>query len=291
MSEGSTRNANAVGHTDGTPAAAAPDTSGRWSRVLKWLKSDRRRDWFIGAATGLISGIIVAFCLSATGQAALTISHHTKPSCGNPQWLLQVPDNQVFAWAYNIHHDKIPNYSIPHVASDTIDGDLNTSWLQLWPSPSTYDGSGDSDYIQWSFAQPYDVRLICIVDGWSADIVTYTDTLPIGTATVYVTKETLPPRIGSPTPSNTCTSQHASFLDYLQKDGSVTATYQWQPVPFHCVTSNVVLRIGSVSQTSIALRAKNPLYSSLGSDRVPLTGLSEIRFYYCPVALCWWPTN
>jgi hypothetical protein len=129
------------------------------------------------------------------------------------------------------------------------------------------------------------------VDGWAEDLQTYTDTLPIGKATVYVTNEAVPPAEGSPSQSNTCTSQHASFQDYLQKDGSVTFTYQWQPVPFHCRTSDVVLRIESVSQASATLRKGHLVDSSLNGYQAPLTGLSEIKFYYCPAALCWLPTN
>jgi hypothetical protein len=174
MSEGSSGNTRAPDDTKSTPAPAT-DTSAGPSRVRKWLKSVRQNSWMIGVFTGLISGVIVAFYLSASGQAALTaIRHHTKPSCSNPQWLLQVPDSQVFTSSYYIQSDKIPGYGSFHVASNTIDGDLSTSWLQLWPSLSTHSGAGlSSDYIEWSFAQPYNVRLICIVDGWAEDLQTY----------------------------------------------------------------------------------------------------------------------
>jgi hypothetical protein len=292
MSEGSPENIDASGATKSTPALAA-DTNGAGPRDRKRLKSTLGNGWLIGIVTGLISGIVVAFYLSTTGQAALTAARHylTKPSCGNPQWLLQVPDSEVFANAYYIQSDQIKGYGSFHVASNTIDGDLGTSWLQMWPSPSTYLGAGDSDYIEWSFAQPYDVRLICVVDGWAADLQTYRDTLPIGTATAYVTDEAVPPAVGSPSPSSTCASQHATFQDYLQKNGSVTSAYQWQPVPFHCKTSDVVLRIDGVSRTSTALRNPYLVKSSLDGYQAPLAGLSEIKFYYCPTVLCWLPTN
>lgn len=292
MSEGSPGNTDAPEDTKSAPASAT-DTNDGPSRDRKGPKSVLRSNWLIGIATGLISGIVVAFYLSASGQATLTaIRHHlTRPSCSNPQWLLQVPNSEVFTSAYYEQMDQIKGYGSFHIATNTIDGDLGTSWLQVWPSPSTYLGAGSSDYIEWSFAQPYNVRLICIVDGWAADLQTYRDTLPIGTATVYVTNEAVPPPGGSPSPSNTCTSQHASFRDYLHKDGSVTSVYQWQPVPFHCKTSDVVLHIESVSQTSTTLRTQYLVKSSLNGHQAPLAGLSEIKFYYCPTILCWLPTN
>ena len=292
MSDGSPEEADAPGGTKSTPVPA-PDTNGAKKRDKKRLKSVVSNSWLIGLLTGLISGVVVAFYLSATGQAALTAARHglTRPSCSDPQWLLQVPDSDVFASAYYVQYDKIQGYDNFHPASSTVDGDLSTPWLQSWPSPTTYSGARDSDYIEWSFAQAYNIKLICVVDGWAADLPTYRDALPIGTATVYVTNKGVPPMVGSPRPSDICTSRRASFQDYLHPNGGVTSVYQWQPVYFHCKTSNVVLRIDSVSQRSMTLRNQYLAQSSLGGSQVHLAGLSEIRFYYCPSALCWLPTN
>ena len=220
MSEGSPEEADALGRTKSTPVPATDD-SGAKKRDRKRLKSVLGNNWVIGVATGLISGIVVAFYLSATGQAALTAVRHglAKPSCSDPQWLLQVPDSDVFASAYYVQFDQLKDYSSVHSASNTVDGDLNTSWLQSWPSPTTYSGAHDSDYIEWSFAQAYNIRLICVVDGWAADLPTYRSTLPIGTASVYVTDEGLPPMVGSPSRSDICTSRHARFQDYLHPNG------------------------------------------------------------------------
>lgn len=290
MSEGSPEEADVPGGTESTPVPAT-DTSGVKTRDWKRLKSVFGNNWVIGVATGLISGIVVAFYLSATGQAALTAVRHgfAKPSCNDPQWLLQVPDSNVFASAYYVQFDQLEGYGSFHSASNTLDGDLNTSWLQSWPSPTTYSGGRDSDYIEWSFAQAYNIRLNCVVDGWAADLPTYRSTLPIGTASVYVTDEGLPPMVGAPRQSDICTSQHAGFQDYLHPDGGVTSVYQWQPVYFHCKTSNVVLRIDGVSRRSVTLRNQYLAQSSFGGPQAHLTGLSEIRFYYCPSALCWLP--
>lgn len=215
MSEGSPEETDASGGTEST-SVSTTDTSGAKIRLWKRLKSVFGNNWVIGVATGLISGIVVAFYLSATGQAALTAVRNrlARPSCSDPQWLLQVPDSNVFASAYYLQFDHLEGYSSFHSASNTVDGDLNTSWLQSWPSPTTYSGARDSDYIEWSFAQAYNIRLICVVDGWAADLPTYRSTLPIGTASVYVTDEGLPPMVGSPRQSDICTSRRAGFQDY-----------------------------------------------------------------------------
>ena len=70
----------------------------------------------------------------------------------------------------------------------------------------------------------------------------------------------------------------ASFQDYMQQNDRVIFDYQWQPITFDCTTSKIVLHIDSVSQASISLR-KN-------LNQPPLTGLSEVKFYYCPYVLC-----
>ena len=265
------------------PAANAGDRRGRFRKgLIRLLKSGLAgiKGGLTGIITGIVSGAMVAFFLAPTGQATWIAVRHsfTAPSCTNPQWLLQVPDSQVFASAYYEQRDRISNYGLFHVASNTVDGDMSTSWLQSWPSATTHLGQSSSDYIEWSFAQSYRIRLICIVDGWAEDTYTYTHTLPIGAATVYSTGETVPPESGSPSPSGKCGRSQASFHDYMHENGNVGFVYQWQPISIDCATSKVVLRIDSVSKASLSLR----------QDRRPasLAGLSEIKFYYCPSMLC-----
>lgn len=257
-------------------------------------RRDKLRDWVIATATGLVTSIALSFYLSATGQAAMTAVRDgfAKPSCANPQWLLQVPDSEIFAHAYYEQKDVLRDFSLFHVAGNTVDGDVNTSWLQFWPSMSTARGEGSSDYIEWSFSHSYDVRLICVVNGWPEDRDTYTKTLPISTATIYSTDpNSTPPISGSPRRAATCAVRQARFADYLDAHGNVRFADQWQPVSFHCITSDVVLRISSVSRASIAKRQSTLATSTLGDYAAPLTGLSEVQFYYCPVVLCGLPTG
>jgi hypothetical protein len=249
----------------------------------------QRHNWLTGILTGIISGALVSFFLTATGQAAWTAvrNHLTRPSCTNPQWLLPVPDSEIFANAYYVQRDQVSGYGLYHVASNTIDGSLSTSWLQFWPSPSPR-----SDYITWGFPQSYDIRLICIVDGWTENVHTYEATLPIGTATLYTAGSNAEaPSAGSPAPSGMCASHTPSFEDYMQSNGNVRFAYQWQPVAFHCATDNIVMHIDSVSENSIKFRKSSLVDTSMYGFQRPLTGLSEVKFYYCPAVLCALPTS
>jgi hypothetical protein len=268
--------------SDSTEAAVDKDAPEK-------IKSRRDHPWLIGIATGIISGVMVSFYLSATGQATLTAFRHhfVGPSCSDPQWLLQVPDNQVSASAYYVQSDTIPRYGEYHRADYTIDGDFGTSWLQFWPSPTSKLLKGSSDYIEWTFPQRYNVRLICMVDGWTENNRTYENTFPISAATVYMTTSEIPAN-GPPSPSGTCPSRTPRFKDYLGKNGLISSTVQWQPIKFHCLTADVVLHIDNVSEAN---RPNPPPGVKLYGWQKPLTGISEVRFYYCPNFLCALPTN
>ncbi len=271
-----------------------PSSNGKTHRIRNFLhKVKDHFRWLNNSwVAGILTGTLVAFFLTATGQATLTAIRDgfARPTCSNPQWLLQVPDNQIFSNAYYIQSDTIPGYGEYHRPGDTIDSDLGTSWLQLWPSPTTHLGKRSSDYIEWSFSQPHNVRLICIVDGWTEDRITYSQTLPIETATIYVTNSGISPPHGSPHSSRICSSETTRFKDYLERGGQLEFAYQWQPVEFQCVTDNIVLHIDHVSVTSM-LKRHNLALSQLNGQWFPLTGLSEVRFYYCPAFLCVLTTN
>jgi hypothetical protein len=267
--------------------STTPSTSGKNGEqpAVNSAATDKgrvRREILIGTVAGLISGAIVSFFLTSTGHATIIAADHfwKAPNCSNPQWLLQVPDNSIFSSAYYFQQDSLVQFRLVHVPDFTVDGDLRTAWLQAWPSPSS-----SSNYIEWTFPSDYNVRLMCIVDGWTEDSETYDRTLPIGKATIYTTNTSKHvPAIGEPVQSRNCSPGHVSFKDYFKR-----YSYEWQGVTFNCDTNNVVLHIDGVSKASIKRRgsmlSKIQFYDSPRS----LTGLSEVRFYYCPTMLCFLP--
>src|ERR1700722_776621 len=81
-----------------------------------------------------------------------------------------------------------------------------------------------------------------------------------------------PPPIGLPSISNQCASRTEYFKDYLEADGAISDSYQWQGVPFHCNTSNIVLHIMGVSSSSMKYRAGQLDQAQLGQYKASLTG-------------------
>jgi hypothetical protein len=241
----------------------------------------RRFGWLGGFISGVISGLLVSFILTPTGHAAgvYVANLNSKPSCRNPQWLMQVPDDQIFSDSYYFSADTLPYYGIQHTPDYSVDGDLRTAWLQWWPTTDLNAGDDTKNWITWSFPHSYDVRLICIINGWQADHETNIETLPISRALISSGHAS-----NSEIPNYKLCPPVASRLDdYLH-----AYTYQWQPVSFSCNTNSVTLTIESVAASSEAARKKSldkvpePL---LAKTKRPLAGLSEVRFYYAPAIL------
>lgn len=272
---------------NGAPADKANATTGSKGGVKQQCAAKRNRfGWLGGLLSGIISGALVSFALTPTGHAVGVYAFQldSKPTCGNPQWLMQVPDDQIFANSYYFSPDTLPYYGILHVPDYSIDGDLRTSWLQWWPTTNLNQGNQSYNYITWSFPHSYDIRLICIINGWTEDSNTYESTLPIGKATIY-----------SSYASNSklrtyrlCPITTAELKDYIR-----AYTYQWQGVSFGCATNTITLQIDSVARTSIKDRLGHldmvPEPRPYNQISMPLVGLSEVRFYYAPAILSHMP--
>ena len=241
-----------------------------------------RKNLLIGIISGLISGIIVSFLLTPTGHSAgVLLSHfYDQPSCNNPQWLMQVPDDQIFSNSFYQQFDSIKRYGIYHSPYSSVDGNLQTAWLQWWPTSNITGNRSSDNYISWTFSHPYDVRLVCVVDGWAENKITFDQTLPIGTADIYSSTSS---GKGVPQRSMHCTRTFYRFQDYFNK-----YTYKWQGIPFSCLTQEVVLHIDNVNDSSFAARhfldtSQAPGQTISGAKlMLPFTGLSEVRFYYVP---------
>ena len=241
-----------------------------------------RFGWLGGLISGIVSGALVSFALTPTGHAlgVYAFQADPTPNCGNPQWLMQVPDDQIFANSYYFSPDTLQHYDILHIPDYSTDGDLRTSWLQWWPTTNMNHGNHSYNYITWSFPHRYDIRLICIINGWTEDANTYESTLPIGKAVIY-----------SSYLSNSkvqayrlCPIATAQLKDYIN-----AYTYQWQGVSFDCAANSITLQIGGVARASIKDRAGHldrvPEPSPNTNIGVSLVGLSEVRFYYAPAIL------
>lgn len=131
-----------------------------------------------GNRSGVISGAIVTFAITATGHSTgmriWQMVHGTKsPSCADPGWLLQVPDDPILANSWYATRDSLPHYGTLHTPDLTVDNNVRTAWLQWWPTSGLSKSVSSGNYITWSFAQSYDIRLVCILNGWAEDSTTF----------------------------------------------------------------------------------------------------------------------
>ena len=273
------------GPGQGPPPGPGTGTGGR-GRKAGW-----RSTLFWGIISGIISGALVSFSITATGHSVeiFTASwFYQHPTCDNPGWLLQVPDTQIFSGSSQYEGDHSPDL--------TVDGNLRSAWLQWWPKYGLNNGTSRpaNNLIYWSFPQQYDVRLVCIVDGWMQNSTTYKITLPIGSAALSTAIPNHP--VGTPNEAckkpikfNGSLSQLIHFKDFLSQG----ASYEWQQFNVDYETQGLALAICGVSQKSVNDREEGqPSLEKFANPEnnapSPLVGLSEIRFYYAPY-ICAWP--
>jgi hypothetical protein len=218
--------------------------------------------WVLGIV-GIVAGIVVAFVVTATGHATLSrigsIVSGAQPSCSDPKWLLQVPDNQITSSAIYVYEDHYPDL--------TVDGSRYTAWLQWWPTSDFKHNIPQYNRIAWSLSSsgPYDLRLICIEDGWDRDTLAYGETEAIRNAMIGLNEQQCPNH--NETLSNT----------YLA----------WQQVNVSCQTSKVTLYVKSTYRPAGIPDCVPPPVGLAAGCRT-LTGISEIKFYYSP-RLFFWP--
>ena len=112
----------------------------------------------------------------------------------------------------------------------------------------------------------YNLRLICIVDGWTQDNLTYNSTEPIRQATIDLLSKQCP------------------FYDKTFNNNGFDIV--WQPVRVSCDTSQVRLYLNSVyGAGSKAPMCVPPPPGTKAAGCRELTGISDIRFYYSPVPI------
>ena len=232
--------------------------------------------WTAGIVTGLITGALVTFAVTPTGHSAefrvLQVANSAKsPSCTNPGWLLQVPDDQILANSWYQAMDNVQDYKTLHTPDLTVDGNPRSAWLQWWPSRGIHDGPGSGNYITWSFAQSYDIRLVCILNGWDEDIHTFDSAEPVKSAT-----------IGNKAPGCSGTQTKLTTHSYTYAWNEVKLSHS-HPTSFLCL--QITAPYHETYKTDKLLTCAPVPQGSKGSLCRVLTGISEIRFYYSPSIL------
>ena len=113
------------------PGPTAPDSENQSDTPPERHKSGLRKKlsspWISGILTGLITGALVTFAITPTGHSAefrvLQMANSAKsPSCTDPGWLLQVPDDQILANSWYQATDNVPDYKTLHTPDLTVDG-------------------------------------------------------------------------------------------------------------------------------------------------------------------------
>jgi len=202
----------------------------------------------------------------------MQMMHQAKPpSCTDPGWLLRVPDDQILANSWYAALDTLPHYGTLHTPDLTVDGNVRSAWLQWWPTNGLSKSASSGNYITWSFAQSYDVRLVCILNGWAEDSTTFNSVEPVKYAT-----------IGYKAPGCTGTPVKLNAHTY---------TYSWNKAKLlhNYPTRSLCLQIREPYPENMKQLHCTPGPKGHKLPCRPLTGISEVRFYYSPSPLDWVP--
>jgi hypothetical protein len=221
----------------------------------------KRSSGCLGVISLIVSvvSLVIALLATTSGKSAESyILDSATPTCSDPNWLVQVPDDQISVSAFYYYQSDTPDH--------TINGDPNTAWLQWWPTADFGGNRPTDNYIEWDFSPlMYNLRLICVADGFNSNIVAYDSTEPIRKATIYLG--------GNDCPIYGKTFSNNGFM------GGFPA--EWQPVKVLCRASLVRLVVDSTYSAVTPLCEPSPLGAGTTECR-PLTGISQVKFYYSP---------
>jgi hypothetical protein len=251
----------------------AAESSHPWRSKFTKLKSS---PWFAGIVTGLITGALVTFSITATGHSTgariLQMVHVAgPPSCTDPGWLLQVPDDQILANSWYAATDTLEHYGTLHTPDLTVDGNPRSAWLQWWPTNGLSNSASSGDYITWRFAESYDIRLVCILNGWEEDSNTFGSVEPVRYAT-----------IGDKAPA--CSGTSATLTTH-------TYSYFWNEAKLSRGHPTAELCLQIKGTYPVNMKQLDWVPGPKGHERPyrAMTGISEVRFYYSPSVLDWMP--
>lgn len=266
------------------PEPTGPDSEDnictRPEKHKSWFRKMLSSPWICGILTGLITGALVTFAITPTGHSAefrvLQMANSAKsPSCTDPGWLLQVPDDQILTNSWFQAMDNVPDYKTLHTPDLTVDGNPRSAWLQWWPSTGIDDTPGHGNFISWSFAQSYNIRLVCILNGWDEDSHTFSSAETVKSVT-----------IGNKAPGCSGTQKILTIHSYTCTWNEVKLSHS-HPTKFLCL--QITAPYHETRKTDNLLTCAPVPQGSMGPSCRYLTGISEIRFYYSPSALNWVP--
>jgi hypothetical protein len=117
------------------------------------------RDWVVDKLiTPVAIGVVLAtFGFLAPGWIA---RHFQPPTCGNPRGLVQVTPERASGSAKASDHFPIKGL-VTYQPSNLVDGNTSTAWVEDKP------GLGLGSEVGLHFEHPVDLRLVCVVNGYS----------------------------------------------------------------------------------------------------------------------------
>lgn len=192
-----------------------------------------------GTAAGGIVSALVAFTILAKCGPGISESLRGA-SCADPRGLESAEEPEVKATS-----SLKPQDSFTYEPKNTVDGDTGTAWVEGAP------GLGKGEKVTFTWTEPQNVRLICIVNGYGRSWDRYTANARLRLANV------------------TTDAEDAEESALIEQNDNSFAEFQELDAP-EGKTSSVVIEI-------IAVRAGRD--TDLKATRDSDTAISEIEFW------------
>lgn len=120
-----------------------------------------RRSRFTGAVVLLVSVIGAISTIWVIADQISEKAAASAPTCEDPGSLEEVMTPAAIASSF------LTESSIVHSADRLIDGNLNRAWVE------GVAGYGVNEWIEFTFSQPIDLKLICVVNGYAGTLAQY----------------------------------------------------------------------------------------------------------------------
>ncbi|RLQ86172.1 hypothetical protein D9V28_04880 [Mycetocola zhadangensis] len=150
----------------------------------------------VGVAAGLVTilagvtAIVGAFSSSRVANA---------PTCNDPGSLKEVAVEGLVA------SSELAEPPIVHSASRLIDGNLNRAWVE------GAEGYGVGEQLDFTFDEPVDLKLICVVNGYAGTLAQYEKNARVGQFEITTQTGTSTDSLGVKAPSEYANAQELEF--------------------------------------------------------------------------------